>query len=69
MRTLTASVVVTTALLLGGCATLQRYPAFGTISGGGLVRYDRTAAHNLLPASREHLEARPALPQTMQPIH
>jgi hypothetical protein len=52
MRILTVSVVLSAAMLLSGCATLQvyqLYPAFGTLSGGRLLQYDRRGAHNVLP--------------------
>ena len=53
MRILTAVVVLTTVVMLPGCATLQKYPAFGSLYGGGrTVLYDRQGAHNLLPPAR-----------------
>ena len=54
MRILMVSAVLSAAMLLSGCATLQLYqlyPAFGTLGGGRLVLYDRRDAHNLLPPS------------------
>jgi hypothetical protein len=69
MRILGAGVVLITVVLFCGCASLQRYPSFGTAAGGGLVLYDRTGAHNLLPASGDRGFERPRLPETAQPIH
>jgi hypothetical protein len=45
MRILMAgAIVLAAALLTSGCTTLQRYPAFGTMYGGGrLVLFDREA--------------------------
>ena len=49
MRILMASVSLTAALLLSGCVTLQKYPAFGNAAGGRVVEFDRQGARNLLP--------------------
>ena len=49
MRILMASISLTAALLLSGCVTLQKYPAFGNAAGGRIVEYDRQGAKNLLP--------------------
>jgi hypothetical protein len=59
MRILTAGVVLSALLLLPGCASLQKYPAFGTASGGRLILYDRRSAHNVLPPSNRYIEAEP----------
>ena len=60
MRILTAIVALTAVMILPGCATLQQYPAFGTVSGGRLVLYDRQGAHNVLPPSGRNLAAEPS---------
>lgn len=69
MRLLTASVVLSALLLLPGCATLQKYPAFGTVSGGRLVLYDRRDAHNVLPPSNRYLTDEPTPAPHPQPVH
>jgi hypothetical protein len=68
MRILGAGVVLITVVSFCGCASLQRYPSFGTAAGGGLVLYDRTGTHNLLPASRDRVPEEPRLPETAQPV-
>ena len=68
MRVLTASIVLTAVVFLPGCVTLQQYPAFGTISGGRLVFYDRRGAHNVLPPADRHFTAEPSLPPHTQPV-
>jgi hypothetical protein len=60
MRILTASVALTAVVLCSNCTTLQRYPSFGTASGGRLIMYDRQAAPNLLPPANGPLRAHPA---------
>ena len=50
MRILAASAVLITVVLLSGCATTQKYPAFSAMPGGRLVLFDRQGANNLLPA-------------------
>ena len=69
MRILGAGVVLTIITVSCGCASLQRYPSFGTAAGGSLVLYDRTGAHNLLPMSYGRGLEKPSLPQTAQPTH
>ena len=69
MRILGAGVLCIIVALFCGCASLQRYPSFGTASGGGLVLYDRTGAHNLLPTSHDRALTPRSLPQTAQPLH
>jgi len=60
MRILTTIVVLSAVVLLSGCATLQKYPAFGTLYGGGrLVLFDRQGAHNVLPPAGRSLTTRP----------
>jgi hypothetical protein len=53
MRILMASISLTAAVLfLSGCATVQKYPAFGSLAGAGqVVLYDRQGARNLVPPS------------------
>jgi hypothetical protein len=51
MRILMASISITAALLLSGCVTLQKYPAFGNAAGGRVVEFDRQGARNILPPS------------------
>jgi len=51
MRILTACMSLTAMLLLSGCVTLQKYPAFGNAAGGRIVEYDRQGARNLVPPS------------------
>jgi hypothetical protein len=51
MRVLMASISFTAVVFLSGCATLQKYPAFGNAAGGRLVLYDRQGAKNVLPPS------------------
>jgi len=68
MRILTTIVVLSTVVLLSGCATLQKYPAFGTMSGGRLLFYDRQGAHNVLPPSDRYLSAEPSTPYA-HPVH
>jgi hypothetical protein len=52
MRILMAFIALGSVLFLSGCVTLQKYPAFGTLAGGGqYVTYDRQGARNLLPPS------------------
>ena len=68
MRILTVSVVLSAAMLLSGCATLQLYPAFGTQPGGRLVLYDRRGAHNVLPPSNRYLAAEPTPAPHAQPV-
>ena len=51
MRILMASISLTAALLLSGCVTLQKYPAFGNAAGGRIVAFDRQGAKNLYPPS------------------
>ena len=69
MRMLTAGVLLTAVVLLPGCATLQKYPAFGTVSGGRLIFYDRRDAHNVLPPSGRYLTAEPMATPHAQPVH
>ena len=51
MRILMASISLTAALLLSGCVTFQKYPAFGNAAGGRVVEFNRQGARNLLPPS------------------
>jgi hypothetical protein len=51
MRILMASISLTAVLLLSGCVTLQKYPAFGNAAGGRVVEFDRQGARNILPPS------------------
>jgi hypothetical protein len=52
MRILMASISLTAVLFLSGCATLQKYPAFGRLAGAGqIVTFDRQGARNLVPPS------------------
>jgi hypothetical protein len=52
MRILMASISLTAVVLVSGCATVQKYPAFGTQAGAGrLVLYDRQGAKNVFPPS------------------
>jgi len=52
MRILMASISLSAMLLLSGCASFQKYPAFGRLAGAGrIVTYDRQGARNLLPPS------------------
>ena len=52
MRILMASISLTAVLFSSGCATLQKYPAFGNAAGGGrVVLYDRQGAKNIYPPS------------------
>ena len=72
MRILTVSVVLSAAMLLSGCATLQLYqlyPAFGTLGGGRLLLYDRRGAHNVLPPSDRYRSAEPTPAPHAQPVH
>ena len=39
MRILRAIVVLSAVVLLSGCATLQKYPAFGGTAGGGRLLF------------------------------
>ena len=52
MRILMASISLVAVLFLSGCATLQKYPAFGNVAGGRVVLFDRQGARNIYPASR-----------------
>ena len=52
MRILMASISLSAVLFLSGCATLQKYPAFGNAAGGRIVAFDRQGAKNLVPPSR-----------------
>jgi len=53
MRLLMASISLTAVLFLSGCASIQKYPAFGTKVGGGrVVLFDRQGARNVYPPSR-----------------
>jgi len=70
MRNLAASVVIGTALILQGCASLQKYPAFSAQPGGRIVTADRSGVTNLLPATKTVRTARPAPPTTYgDPVH
>jgi hypothetical protein len=51
MRILMASISLTAVLFLSGCATLQKYPAFGNAAGGRAVLFDRQGAKNIYPPS------------------
>jgi hypothetical protein len=52
MRILMASVSLTAVLFLSGCASFQKYPAFGRLAGAGqIVTFDRQGARNLVPPS------------------
>jgi hypothetical protein len=47
-----ASISLTAVLFLSGCATFQKYPAFGRLAGAGqIVTFDRQGARNLVPPS------------------
>jgi hypothetical protein len=53
MRILMASISLTAVLFLSGCASIQKYPAFGNKAGGGrVVLFDRQGARNVFPPSR-----------------
>jgi len=52
MRILMASVSLTAVLFLSGCASFQKYPAFGNAAGGRVVLFDRQGARNVYPPSR-----------------
>jgi len=69
MRILMAIVVLTAVVILPGCATLQKYPAFGTVGGGRLLFYDRQGAHNVLPPSGRYLAAEPSPTPHGHPAH
>ncbi len=69
MKILMASVVVTAVVLCSGCTTLQRYPSFGSSSGGRIILYDRQGAPNLLPPSHSQLRAHPAQLQQADRVH
>jgi hypothetical protein len=69
MRILRAIVVLSAVVLLSGCATLQKYPAFGTVGGGRLLFYDRQGAHNVLPPSGRYMTAQPKATPNAQPVH
>jgi hypothetical protein len=52
MRILMASISLTAVLFLSGCASFQKYPAFGRLAGAGqYVTFDRQGAKNLVPPS------------------
>ena len=52
MRILMASISLTAVLFLSGCASFQKYPAFGRLAGAGqIVTFDRQGAKNLVPPS------------------
>jgi len=53
MRKLAAVVVIGAALILQGCASLQKYPAFSAQPGGRIITADRSGVTNLLPATSQ----------------
>jgi hypothetical protein len=54
MRILMASVSLIAAVVVSGCATFQKYPAFGNAAGAGqVVEFDRQGANNLVPHSKK----------------
>lgn len=70
MRTLAAVVVINAALILQGCASLQKYPAFSAQPGGRIVTADRSGVTNLLPATKSVPHAHQAPPTTYgDPVH
>ena len=70
MRNLVAIVVLGSALILQGCASLQKYPAFSAQPGGRIVTADRSGVTNLLPATKSADTARPTPPTTYgDPVH
>ena len=69
MRILTMVVVLSAVVVLSGCATMQKYPAFGTLYGGGrLVLFDRQGAHNVLPPTGRSLTPRPSPTPNADPV-
>ena len=70
MRKLAAIAVLGTALILQGCASLQKYPAFSAQPGGRIVTADRSGATNLLPATKSAPTTRSTPPSTYgEPVH
>ncbi|HTI44650.1 MAG TPA: hypothetical protein VL693_22630 [Vicinamibacterales bacterium] len=70
MRKLAAIVVIGTTLILQGCASLQKYPAFSAQPGGRLITADRSGVTNLLPATKSAPAAHPTPPTTYgDPVH
>jgi len=65
MRILTVVAVVTASILLSGCTTLQRYPAFGTVEGGRFIYVDRSGARNALPPQNHDA---PPFPEPIDPV-
>jgi len=70
MRKLAAVVVIGAALILQGCASLQKYPAFSSQPGGRIITADRSGVTNLLPATKSGPVKHAAPPATYgDPVH
>ena len=70
MRNLAAIGVIGAALILQGCVSLQKYPAFSAQPGGRIVTADRSGVTNLLPATKSVPATRSAPPTTYgDPVH
>lgn len=67
MRFLTLA-VLTASVFLSGCTTLQRYPSFGTASGGRFIYYDRSGARNLIPPQNHNAATHPAPVDPVSPV-
>lgn len=70
MRNLAAVVVIGTALILQGCVSLQKYPAFSAQPGGRIVTADRSGVTNLIPATKSGPVRHSPPPSTYgDPVH